>query len=47
MEMLYLFGKNENWIHEELKLIIQQNILNESAAYQARGKKILNWINKK
>lgn len=47
MEMLFLFGKNENWIHEELKLIIQQNILTESAAYQARGKKILSWINKK
>ena len=47
MEMLYLFGKNKNWIHQELKLIIQQNILNESAAYQARGKKILSWINKK
>ncbi|WP_456376766.1 hypothetical protein [Lutibacter sp.] len=46
MEMLYLFGENYDWVHTELQLIIQQNILNESAAYKARGKKILSWINK-
>lgn len=47
MEMLFLFGKKRDWIHEELKLIIEQNISKESAAYKARGKKILDWINKK
>ncbi|WP_372793213.1 adenylosuccinate lyase [Lutibacter sp.] len=47
MELLFLFGKNKDWIHKELHLIIQQNITNESAAYHARGKKILSWINKK
>lgn len=47
MEMLFLVGKNHNWVHEELQLIIQQNITNESAAYKARGKKILSWINSK
>lgn len=47
MEMLFLFGKNKDWVHEELQLIIEQNITNESAAYQARGKKILSCINKK
>ena len=47
MEMLFLFGKNEDWVHQELQLVLQQNIINESAAYQARGKKILSWINKK
>ncbi|NOR27345.1 MAG: adenylosuccinate lyase [Lutibacter sp.] len=47
MEMLFLFGKKEKWVHKELQLIIQQNMINESAAYQARGKKILSWINKK
>jgi len=47
MEMLFLFGKKEGWIHQELQLILQQNIVNESAAYKARGKKILSWINKK
>lgn len=47
MEMLFQFGKNTDWAHKELQLIILQNITNESAAYQARGKKILSWINKK
>jgi len=47
MEMLFLFGENYNWVHIELQLIIQKNIINESPAYQARGKKILSWINKK
>ena len=47
MNALYLFGKNSDWVHEELKLIIQQNILSESAAYKARGKITLRLINKK
>ncbi len=47
MEMLFLFGKNKVWVSEELKLIIEQNIPEESAAYKARGKKILDWINRK
>ena len=46
MEMLYLFGKDYDWVHQELKLIIEQNIVKESCGYQARGKKILSWINK-
>jgi len=45
MEMLFLFGKNYNWVHNELQLILQKNMANESPAYQARGKKILSWIN--
>ena len=47
MEMLYLFGKEYTWVHKELQLVIQQNISNESCGYQARGKKILRWINQK
>lgn len=47
MELLFFFGKNEDWVYKELQLIILQNITNESAAYKARGKKILSWINKK
>jgi hypothetical protein len=47
MEQLYLFGKNIDWVHEELQLIIEQNIIRESCGYKARGKKILSWINKK
>ncbi|MFD1292722.1 adenylosuccinate lyase [Lutibacter holmesii] len=47
MNALALFGKNYDWVHEELKLIIQQNIIHESAAYKARGKMTLLLINKK
>jgi hypothetical protein len=47
METLFLFGKNEEWVHQELQLILQHNMIYESAAYQARGKKILSWIRKK
>ncbi len=47
MELLFLYGKNEDWVHQELQLIIQQHITKESAAYKAKGKKILSWINKK
>lgn len=41
METLYLFGKEFDWVHKELKLILLQNITQESAAYKARAKKIL------
>lgn len=47
MNALYIFGKNYDWVHEELKLILQQNIPKESAAYKARGKITLALINKK
>lgn len=47
MQTLYLFGMNYDWVHEALKLIIQQNITIESAAYKARGKMTLALINKK
>lgn len=47
MNALYLFGKNYGWVHEELKLILEQNIPNGSAAYKARGKITIALINKK
>jgi len=47
MNALYLFGKDSDWVHHELKIIIQQNIATESAAYKARGKMTLALINKK
>jgi len=46
MNALYIFGKNSDWVHQELKLIIKQNIMKESAAYKARGKMTLALINK-
>jgi len=47
MNALYIFGKKYNWVHEELKLILEQNIPKESSAYKARGKITLSLINKK
>ncbi|MEX1383642.1 adenylosuccinate lyase [Lutibacter sp.] len=46
MNALFLLGKNYDWVHQELKLILQQNITKESAAYKARGKMTLDLINK-
>ena len=46
MTTLFLLGKNYDWVHPELKLILQQNITKESAAYKARGKITLGLINK-
>lgn len=46
METLFLFGKDTDWVHEELQLVLQKEIANGSPAYKARGKKILLWIAK-
>jgi hypothetical protein len=47
MESLYLFGSDYEWVHRELALIIQQNIICESAAYKARGGKLLKLLKQK
>ena len=46
MRILFLLGKTENWVHDELKMIIVKNIINESAAYKARGRTTLKQIEK-
>ncbi len=46
MEALFLFGKEIDWVHGELKLILVQEISGGSPAYKARAKKILKWIDK-
>lgn len=46
MEALFLFGKEVDWVHDELKLILVQEISGGSPAYKARAKKILKWIEK-
>lgn len=46
MNSLFLFGKSYNWVHDELELIIVQNMVKESPAYKARGKITLGLINK-
>ncbi len=46
MEALFLFGKEFDWVHNELRLLIQQEISNGSPAYKARGKRTLLKIQK-
>ncbi len=46
MEVLLEFGKETDWVHLELKSIIEKELFNGSPAYQARGKKTLKAINK-
>jgi len=45
MDTLLLFGAETDWVHEELKLILEQNIIHESAGYLAHAKKILKKLN--
>ena len=45
MDTLFLFGRETNWVHEELKLILEKNIGNESAGYKSHAKKILKALN--
>ncbi|MDH3322223.1 MAG: adenylosuccinate lyase, partial [Flavobacteriaceae bacterium] len=42
MDTLYLLGKEFNWVHDELKLILEKNTSASSAGYQAHAKKILH-----
>lgn len=46
MHTLFLFGKEQNWIHEELKYLIETKIIFESKGTKARGKKVLALIEK-
>lgn len=46
MNTLYLFGLINDWIHPELKHLIKTTIIHESKGTKARGKQILNLIQK-
>jgi len=46
METLYLLGTEIDWIHSELKIIIEQYINTKTAAYKARGKITIDKIKK-
>ena len=46
MHALFLLGTEIEWIHNELKTIIEQNIHRKSAGYKAQGRKILKKIQK-
>lgn len=46
MQTLYLFGLHVDWIHPELEHIIRTDVIHQSKACEARGKKILQLIAK-
>ena len=46
MNALYLLGTEIDWIHSELKIILEQNINSKTAAYKSRGKITLKEIEK-
>ena len=46
MSALYHLGTEFDWIHSDLKTIIEANIHERSAGYKARGKKVLAQIAK-
>ena len=46
MNTLYFFGLEKDWIHPELKHLIETKIIHESKGCKARGKFILQMIEK-
>ena len=46
MEALYFLGKQLQWIHYELEMIIKRDLELESPAYSSRGLKILERMSK-
>lgn len=41
MTCLLLLGRNYNWVHPELKMVLEQNYADGSAAYKARARHTL------
>lgn len=41
MISLFYLGKDIDWVHSELRLVIEQNYATESAAYKARARMVL------
>ncbi|AZJ31384.1 hypothetical protein SAMN05444344_2215 [Tenacibaculum mesophilum] len=46
MNTLYLFGLQKDWVHPELEHIIRTKVIHESKGCKARGKKVLELIEK-
>jgi hypothetical protein len=46
MRALFMLGKKYNWVHDELKIIIEQDYANHSAAYQAATRNLLKKLYK-
>lgn len=46
MSALYHLGTESDWVHTELKTIVEANMRQRSAVYKSRGKKVLAQITK-
>jgi len=46
MSTLFLFGKDYDWVHPELKIILERDFSIQSAAFKARAKQILHKMKK-
>lgn len=46
MNTLYLFGKDYDWVHPELSIILERDFHRQSAAFKARARHILKKIKK-
>ncbi|MBC8756825.1 adenylosuccinate lyase [Kordia sp. YSTF-M3] len=46
MRSLYLLGKEFDWIHEELLIILERDYTSQSAAFKARGRELIKRIKK-
>ena len=46
MNTLYLLGKEKDWVHPELEHLIRSKIIHESKGCKARGRKVLELIEK-
>ncbi len=46
MRALYHFGKTNQWIHEELKVILSQDYPHHTAAYKVGARDVLKQLNK-
>lgn len=46
MQTLFLLGKEIDWIHPELKLILEQNYATGTSGYKTRARKIIKKIEK-
>ena len=46
MTSLFHLGKDIDWVHIELRLVVEQNYASESAAYKARARMILKKLKK-
>ena len=46
MNSLFLFGLEKDWIHPELKYLIETKIIHQSKGTKARGKQVLKLIEK-